>query len=53
MAENRKIHCIYVLFKGDAYATQFWDCNTLSDCLKQWGARKSSVASWWIEYEKE
>ena len=28
---KRKVKCIWVLFKGDAYAMQFWDCETLGD----------------------
>ena len=50
---KRKVRCIYVHFKLDAYATQFWDCETLSDCLERWGAKRSDVSHWWKEYEKE
>lgn len=49
---KRKVKCIWVLFKGDAYAQQFWDCETLGDCLKRWGAKRSAVISWWREYEE-
>lgn len=49
---RRKVKCVWVLFKGDAYATQFWDCETLSDCLDRWNEKRSHVASWWKEYER-
>jgi hypothetical protein len=49
---KRKIRCIYVLFKGDAYATQFWEEKTLSECLSSIGLKRSNVSSWWVEYER-
>ena len=48
---KRKVKCIWVHFKGDAYAMQFWDCKTLGDCLRRFGMKRSSVSSWWREYE--
>lgn len=48
---KRKVKCVWVLFKGDAYAMQFWDCETLGDCLKRFGMKRSSVSSYWFEYE--
>lgn len=49
---EKEINCIYVLFKGDAYATQFWEEKTLRECLSSVGATRKDVSSWWIEYKK-
>ena len=50
---KRKVKCIWVHFKGDAYAMQFWDCKTLGDCLRRFGMKRNSVSSWWREYEDQ
>ena len=38
---------IFIIFKGDFYATQFFNYKHLKDVLKDYNIKRNTIKEWW------